>query len=409
MSFSKLFYTINDNQELSQTEKIIYSVILDLDNEKHCLASNRYLSERCSVCENTITSTIARLENMGFIKVAYKKNNHRTISCEKQNGNFIMMLDDVIADENLTSTDKIVFSFILNYDKIGKCYASNEHLAKVCCVSTKTIKRSIGNLIANGYITVEVINGKRTISVTDKCGEVPDKNEEAIYNNNINSNYSEKISCKDTNYSDTNNSVGTKFNKNSKGNYIYNNYINIYNSYLSQPVTPENYEIPLLKSAFSAIHNIGGIGKRIKGKRLDVKIFMRLIGFIRIFAIMYYKNKGEVHPGFNADYITTIIYNIFEPNFVYTDISFDDLIVMIDRYFNTKFNKCDYRFAMFMSPGVFLCKAKEMERITGHKYNISVNIKHKQPDTNKWWYRDNEKENNIHTDVPQETLDFFSI
>lgn len=56
------------SKELSAIDKVILTEIHSLDNENHCTASNEYFSEFCGVSIPTVTRSIKKLKDMGFIE-----------------------------------------------------------------------------------------------------------------------------------------------------------------------------------------------------------------------------------------------------------------------------------------------------------------------------------------------------
>lgn len=62
------------NKNLSAIDKVLLAEISSLDNEEHCFASNEYFSEFCGVSVATITRTIKKLKDLGFIECEMLKN-----------------------------------------------------------------------------------------------------------------------------------------------------------------------------------------------------------------------------------------------------------------------------------------------------------------------------------------------
>ena len=63
---------------------------------------------------------------------------------------YILVPKIVLTDSRLSPIEKLVYSYIANFD--NRCWASNEHLAKLFSVSERTISRSVANLIKMEYI-----------------------------------------------------------------------------------------------------------------------------------------------------------------------------------------------------------------------------------------------------------------
>lgn len=55
------------NKELSALDKVLLAEISSLDNEQHCFASNEYFAEFCGVGVATITRSIKKLKELGYI------------------------------------------------------------------------------------------------------------------------------------------------------------------------------------------------------------------------------------------------------------------------------------------------------------------------------------------------------
>ena len=56
------------NKDLSWTDKILVIEILSLDNERGCFASNDYFAEFLGVTKTTISTSISKLKDLGFIE-----------------------------------------------------------------------------------------------------------------------------------------------------------------------------------------------------------------------------------------------------------------------------------------------------------------------------------------------------
>lgn len=67
------------NKELSAIDKVILTEIDSLDNENGCWASNEYLAEFCGVSVPTITRSISKLKNLGYIETEMSDGRHRVI------------------------------------------------------------------------------------------------------------------------------------------------------------------------------------------------------------------------------------------------------------------------------------------------------------------------------------------
>ncbi len=63
------------NTELSITDKVLLAEIDSLDNENHCTASNEYFSEFFKVSVPTISRSIKKLKDLGFIETEMVNSN----------------------------------------------------------------------------------------------------------------------------------------------------------------------------------------------------------------------------------------------------------------------------------------------------------------------------------------------
>ena len=70
------------SQELNWTEKILLIEITSLDNEEHCIASNKYFADFLGVNEFTISHAISKLKKLGYIKqIDFDGRQRRLASC----------------------------------------------------------------------------------------------------------------------------------------------------------------------------------------------------------------------------------------------------------------------------------------------------------------------------------------
>lgn len=83
--------------------------------------------------------------------------------------NFLVIESQVILDQRLNATDKILYGIIsvLSNNSKGECYASNSYLANFLRCELRTIQRSIAKLKDCNYINTEFLDpGKRVIKTT---------------------------------------------------------------------------------------------------------------------------------------------------------------------------------------------------------------------------------------------------
>lgn len=57
------------SKELSWTDKLIFIEINSLDNEDHCVASNAYFSDFLGISERSVSRSISKLIQLGYVKV----------------------------------------------------------------------------------------------------------------------------------------------------------------------------------------------------------------------------------------------------------------------------------------------------------------------------------------------------
>lgn len=84
--------------------------------------------------------------------------------------NGLWIPSEIWNDAALTVVQKVILSQIVNYVTSGlQFYQSNETLAADMAVSVSTVKRSLGKLISDDYVTVESFNGrKRLLTLSNK-------------------------------------------------------------------------------------------------------------------------------------------------------------------------------------------------------------------------------------------------
>lgn len=148
------------NNDLSWTDKILVIEILSLDNERGCFASNDYFAEFLGVTKTTISTSISKLKELGFIeqisfdgrtrilKAVYKKiekpptrklkgrvqenlthNNtdNKTIKKEKK---YIKKIDENLKDQKPKLSNDPVINTKVNSILNGATYINVEDLKK---------------------------------------------------------------------------------------------------------------------------------------------------------------------------------------------------------------------------------------------------------------------------------------
>ena len=71
-------------KELSALDRVIYAEIDSLDNENHCIASNEYFADFCGVSVPTVTRSIQKLIDCGYIEKVNFDGRHRILKVIKQ-------------------------------------------------------------------------------------------------------------------------------------------------------------------------------------------------------------------------------------------------------------------------------------------------------------------------------------
>ena len=83
---------------------------------------------------------------------------------EDKRENYIIILDSVLRDIRLNSTDKLVLGIIYSLSlKDGVCYAKNEYFSGQLNISTRTISSTISKLRKYNLIKIKYDNHLRKI------------------------------------------------------------------------------------------------------------------------------------------------------------------------------------------------------------------------------------------------------
>lgn len=83
------------------------------------------------------------------------------------NGKFIVIENDILKNEKLSNTAKIVYAYIVSLSyKSGYCYSNNDYLCKLTKLKKRQLQNCLSNLKRFNYISTTVINHKRIISPT---------------------------------------------------------------------------------------------------------------------------------------------------------------------------------------------------------------------------------------------------
>lgn len=83
------------------------------------------------------------------------------------NGKFIVIEYDILDNDKLSNTEKIVYAYIvaLSHDR-GYCYSNNEYLCKLTKLKKRQLQYCLANLKNFNYISTTVIKNKRIITPT---------------------------------------------------------------------------------------------------------------------------------------------------------------------------------------------------------------------------------------------------
>ena len=112
-------------EDLSAIDKIIYAEIDSLDNENHCTASNIYLAKFCDVSVPTVTRSIQKLIDKGYIEQVSFDGRTRVIKVIKQTNqndespsskrltnnidNNITSNTSILSKDNIPSSDSVCY------------------------------------------------------------------------------------------------------------------------------------------------------------------------------------------------------------------------------------------------------------------------------------------------------------
>lgn len=97
------------NKDLSALDRVLLAEIDSLNNENHCWASNEYFAEFCGVSIPTITRSIKKLKDLGYIEELPSDGRHRiltVISLTNQNDEGANQNDYPASSKRLTNNIK---------------------------------------------------------------------------------------------------------------------------------------------------------------------------------------------------------------------------------------------------------------------------------------------------------------
>jgi Mn-dependent DtxR family transcriptional regulator len=168
-------YILNDGR-LDPTKKILLSYILSLSKtEKGCYASNERFGELLNINPDGASKQISKLKRLGYIetKRLYKNSKeYRYIKVlnlsndknNKQSDIFINIPYSILFDANLSSTQKLLLSEIIELLKKPEgCYKSNNDFGKLIGIGGGGVSKQIKKLVDMNYIkTDEIKKGNAT-------------------------------------------------------------------------------------------------------------------------------------------------------------------------------------------------------------------------------------------------------
>lgn len=157
------------NTELSITDKVLLAEIDSLDNENHCTASNEYFSEFFKVSVPTISRSIKKLKDLGFIETKMVNSNTgsyriiKVIQGSNQNDEtgLINLTTNYNSNnnKNTLSKDNVLAQQEFNFgvsDEKSKKKTNNEEYLDACLLinnftDDKELKKLLGELLDNRF------------------------------------------------------------------------------------------------------------------------------------------------------------------------------------------------------------------------------------------------------------------
>ena len=157
------------NTELSITDKVLLAEIDSLDNENHCTASNEYFSEFFKVSVPTISRSIKKLKDLGFIETKMVNSNMgsyriiKVIQGSNQNDEtgLINLTTNYNSNnnKNTLSKDNVLAQQEFNFgvsDEKSKKKTNNEEYLDACLLinnftDDKELKKLLGELLDNRF------------------------------------------------------------------------------------------------------------------------------------------------------------------------------------------------------------------------------------------------------------------
>lgn len=160
------------NTELSITDKVLLAEIDSLDNENHCTASNEYFSEFFKVSVPTISRSIKKLKDLGFIETEMVNSNTgsyriiKVIQGSNQNDETGLINlttnynsnnnKNTLSKDNVrTSAEQLEFNFGVSDEKSKKRTNNEEYLDACLLINNftddKELKKLLGELLDNRF------------------------------------------------------------------------------------------------------------------------------------------------------------------------------------------------------------------------------------------------------------------
>ena len=102
------------------------------------------------------------------------------------NNNFVVIENDILNNNNLTNTEKILYARIVNLsNKSEYCFATNEYLANLMNLKTRQIQYCLARLRKYNYISITIVDNQRRIIPTIK-NFIKNRDEENKHEDEIN-------------------------------------------------------------------------------------------------------------------------------------------------------------------------------------------------------------------------------
>jgi hypothetical protein len=190
LGFSFIPASIRYDRYLNDTSKIIYSVLVMLNNTyEYVYVSNDYLSRLLSIPNSTIRDNLSKLKKYSYIDIFdsslnryikvrkddLPKYKHKinidvsTLDHESLSSYYALIPGIVLLSENINSTEKILYSELMSLtNKFGFAFISNQKLSSIMDLSERQLIRCLNNLIKFNFIKYgKDLKSKRIIYVSN--------------------------------------------------------------------------------------------------------------------------------------------------------------------------------------------------------------------------------------------------